>query len=153
MRDEDILYDWTPSSMVEVVLTDPDKFLMIKETLQRIGIASRKDKRLFQSCFILHKQGKYFIVHFKELFILDGKYSDVTVEDIERRNRIISLLQDWELLTVVELAKIERQSPTAFHRYFSLLISYRVFGNKFPIVFFTVRNNLDVCHWCLFGFG
>lgn len=97
----EIFYDWTIDSMLEVVLPDPDAFLKICETLTRIGIASKKEQKLYQSCHLLHKQGKYFIVQFKELFLLDGKYSDITNADIERRNTIAFLLQDWDLLTIV----------------------------------------------------
>ena len=86
-------YNWTPESMLEVVLPEPDNFLKVRETLTRIGISSRKDKILYQSCHILHKQGRYFIVHFKELFALDGKESNLTVGDIERRNTIATLLE------------------------------------------------------------
>lgn len=96
-----IYHDWTPESMLEITLPEPDNFLKIKETLTRIGIASRKEKKLYQSCHILHKQGRYFIVHFKELFALDGKESNITASDIERRNAIAMLLQDWELLKIV----------------------------------------------------
>lgn len=99
---EQIYYDWTPESMLEVILPEPDNFLKVRETLTRIGIASRKEKKLYQSCHILHKQGRYFIVHFKELFALDGKQSDISINDIERRNAIAQLLQDWELLKVVK---------------------------------------------------
>ena len=101
MNTEVIYYDWAPSSMLEVTLPTPDNFLKVKETLTRIGVASKKDRKLYQSAHILHKQGKYFIVHFKELFILDNKDSDITVNDIERRNAIAILLQDWGLLTIV----------------------------------------------------
>ena len=102
-----VYYDWTPDAMLEVDLIEPDNFLKVRETLTRIGIASRKDKKLFQSCHILHKQGKYFIVHFKELFALDGKESDISISDIERRNVIAVLLQDWGLLKVLDKAKAE----------------------------------------------
>ena len=101
MSVEMIYYDWTPESMLEVTLPEPDNFLKVRETLTRIGIASRKEQKLFQSCHILHKQGRYFIVHFKELFALDGKESNITSGDIERRNAIASLLADWELLKIV----------------------------------------------------
>ena len=101
MTIETIYYDWTPESMLEVILPEPDNFLKVRETLTRIGIASRKDKKLYQSCHILHKQGRYFIVHFKELFALDGKESNITASDIERRNAIAILLQDWDLLKIV----------------------------------------------------
>ena len=102
-----VYYDWTPDAMLEVDLILPDNFLKVRETLTRIGIASRKEKKLFQSCHILHKQGKYFIVHFKELFALDGKESDITMSDIERRNVIAELLQDWGLLKILDKSKAE----------------------------------------------
>jgi hypothetical protein len=102
-----VYYDWTPDAMLEVDLIEPDNFLKVRETLTRIGIASRKDKKLFQSCHILHKQGKYFIVHFKELFALDGKESDISMSDIERRNIIAELLQDWGLLKILDKSKAE----------------------------------------------
>ena len=91
---------WTPDQMVEIVLNEPDDFLKVRETLTRIGVASRKEKKLYQSCHILHKQGRYFIVHFKELFALDGKYANITQNDVQRRNRIIHLLADWGLIEV-----------------------------------------------------
>lgn len=94
-------YDWNPDLMLEVSLPEPDNFLKIKETLTRIGIASKKDKVLYQSCLLLHKRGKYFVVHFKELHALDGKYSSLTVGDVERRNAIAALLEEWELLKIV----------------------------------------------------
>jgi len=94
--------EWTPTSMLEVALNEPDDFLKIKETLTRIGVASRKDKKLFQSCHILHKQGRYFIVHFKELFLLDGKKSNFENNDLERRNTIATLLSDWGLVNFVK---------------------------------------------------
>ena len=90
---------WTPSNMLEIILNEPDDFLKVRETLTRIGVASRKDKKLFQSCHILHKQGRYFIVHFKELFLLDGKKSNLEDNDVERRNTIATLLSDWGLVT------------------------------------------------------
>lgn len=102
-----VYYDWTPDAMLEVDLIEPDNFLKVRETLTRIGIASRKDKKLFQSCHILHKQGRYFIVHFKELFALDGKESDISMSDIERRNVIAELLQDWGLLKILDKSKAE----------------------------------------------
>ena len=107
MTVEMIYYDWTPDSMLEVTLPEPDNFLKVRETLTRIGIASRKDKKLFQSCHILHKQGKYYIVHFKELFALDGKESNITANDVERRNTIAGLLQDWGLLKILDVAKAD----------------------------------------------
>jgi hypothetical protein len=93
--------DWSPELMVEVSLNEPDDFLKIRETLTRIGVASRKEKKLYQSCHILHKQGRYYIVHFKELFALDGKHANLTVNDVQRRNRITRLLVDWGLINVV----------------------------------------------------
>lgn len=101
MTVETVYYDWTPDSMLEVNLPEPDNFLKVKETLTRIGIASRKERKLYQSCHILHKQGKYYIVHFKELFALDGKESNLTNNDIERRNTVASLLEDWGLLKII----------------------------------------------------
>jgi hypothetical protein len=93
--------NWTPAEMLEVSLNEPDDFLKIRETLTRIGVASRKDQKLFQSCHILHKQGRYFIVHFKELFLLDGKPSNLIENDLERRNTIATLLADWGLVTII----------------------------------------------------
>jgi hypothetical protein len=97
--------EWTPEMMLEVKLNEPDDFLKVRETLSRIGVASRKDKILYQSCHILHKQGRYFIVHFKELFALDGKPTNITLNDVERRNTIASLLGDWELIEIVGVAE------------------------------------------------
>ena len=94
------LVEWTPASMLEVTLSEPDDFLKVRETLTRIGVASRKDKKLFQSCHILHKQGRYFIVHFKELFLLDGKKANLEESDIGRRNTIATLMGDWGLIEV-----------------------------------------------------
>ena len=110
MSVEMIHYDWSPESMLEFTLPEPDNFLKVRETLTRIGISSRTENKLFQSCHILHKQGKYFIVHFKELFALDGKESNIANNDIERRNTIAVLLQDWELLKIV---KPEQAEPKA----------------------------------------
>ena len=92
---------WHPEKMLEVQLKEPDDFLKVRETLTRIGVASRKDKKLFQSCHILHKQGRYFIVHFKELFLLDGKPSNLLENDIQRRNTISTLLADWGLISII----------------------------------------------------
>ena len=97
----EIEIQWRQSDMVEVVLSEPDDFLKVRETLTRIGVASRKEKKIYQSCHILHKQGKYYIVHFKELFALDGKHANLTVNDIQRRNRIIKLISDWGLVNVI----------------------------------------------------
>ena len=94
--------DWNATQMVEVRLKQPDDFLKVRETLTRIGVASRTENKLFQSCHILHKQGKYYIVHFKELFLLDGKHSDFSDNDSQRRNRITKLLTDWGLVEAVE---------------------------------------------------
>lgn len=102
-----VYFDWTPESMLEVFLPEPDNFLKIRETLTRIGIASRKNKTLYQSCHILHKQGRYFIVHFKELFALDGKESNISIEDVNRRNAIANLLQDWGLLKITNVQCVE----------------------------------------------
>ena len=102
---------WSPSMMVEINLREPDDFLKVRETLTRIGVASRKEKKLYQSCHILHKQGKYYIVHFKELFALDGKYANITFNDIQRRNRIIKLLVDWGLVDLVDENKIVDIAP------------------------------------------
>ena len=98
----EIEISWSPDMMVEVSLKQPDDFLKVRETLTRIGVASRKEKKLFQSCHILHKKGKYYIVHFKELFALDGKHANLTSNDVERRNRITKLLSDWGLVDIVE---------------------------------------------------
>tara|TARA_Y100001973_G_C5172542_1_gene319951 strand:+ start:395 stop:820 length:426 start_codon:yes stop_codon:yes gene_type:complete len=95
-------YQWSPDKMVEVLLSEPDDFLKVRETLTRIGVASRKEKKLYQSCHILHKQGKYYIVHFKELFALDGKRANLSINDVQRRNRIIQLLSDWGLITILK---------------------------------------------------
>jgi len=103
-------YEWAPSDMLEVTLAEPDDFLKVKETLTRIGIASKKDKKLYQSCHILHKQGRYFIVHFKELFLLDGKRSNLEESDVARRNTIAILLSDWGLVELV-LPAPELRSP------------------------------------------
>jgi uncharacterized DUF497 family protein len=110
MTVEMIYYDWTPESMLEVLLPEPDNFLKVRETLTRIGIASRKDKKLYQSCHILHKQGRYFIVHFKELFALDGKESNITANDVERRNTIAGLLQDWGLLKILHNERADQKA-------------------------------------------
>lgn len=110
MTVETVYYDWTPESMLEVTLPEPDNFLKVKETLTRIGIASRKEHKLYQSCHILHKQGRYFLVHFKELFALDGKESNLTTNDVERRNTVAVLLQDWGLLKILKASDAEPQA-------------------------------------------
>tara|TARA_B100000965_G_scaffold172160_1_gene143770 strand:- start:330 stop:767 length:438 start_codon:yes stop_codon:yes gene_type:complete len=104
-------YSWTPDKMVEVILSEPDDFLKVRETLTRIGVASRKEKKLYQSCHILHKQGKYYIVHFKELFALDGKRANLSVNDVQRRNRIVQLLSDWGLVGVLKSDSITDIAP------------------------------------------
>ena len=102
---------WSTDIMVEVSLRQPDDFLKVRETLTRIGVASRKEKKLFQSCHILHKKGKYYIVHFKELFALDGKHANITSNDVERRNRITKLLSDWGLIDIVQESKVGELAP------------------------------------------
>ncbi len=100
MEEENNVVSWNPATMLEISLAEPDDFLKVRETLTRIGVASRKDKKLFQSCHILHKQGRYFIVHFKELFMLDGKKANLEKSDLERRNSIATLLSDWGLIEI-----------------------------------------------------
>ena len=108
--EENRIVEWAPSSMLEVTLNEPDDFLKVRETLTRIGVASRKDKKLYQSCHILHKQGRYFIVHFKELFLLDGKKSNLEENDIARRNTIAQLMSDWGLISIDD-TKVEPLAP------------------------------------------
>lgn len=105
------LVDWSQDQMVQILLSEPDDFLKVRETLTRIGVASRKEKKLYQSCHILHKQGKYYIVHFKELFALDGKHANLTVNDVQRRNTITQLIADWGLITPVDPTKIQNVAP------------------------------------------
>jgi hypothetical protein len=102
---------WTTDSMIEVGLREPDDFLKVRETLTRIGVASRKEKKLYQSCHILHKQGKYYIVHFKELFALDGKKANLSLNDVQRRNRIVQLLGDWGLVSINSKESIADVAP------------------------------------------
>ena len=102
---------WSQDQMVEVTLNEPDDFLKVRETLTRIGVASRKEKKIYQSCHILHKQGRYFLVHFKELFALDGKHANLTSNDVQRRNRIAQLLADWGLVGIVDADKIQDIAP------------------------------------------
>ena len=104
---------WSPDQMIEIILNEPDDFLKVRETLTRIGVASRKEKKLYQSCHILHKQGRYYIVHFKELFALDGKQTNLSINDVQRRNRIVQLLVDWGLVDITpeSLVKIENVAP------------------------------------------
>ena len=116
---------WSPESMLEVSLKEPDDFLKVRETLTRIGVASRKDKKLFQSCHILHKQGRYFIVHFKELFALDGKHSNLSENDLQRRNTIAQLLADWGLISIVNSNIAENKAPLSQIK----VISFKDKGN------------------------
>ena len=102
---------WSQDKMIEVSLDEPDDFLKVRETLTRIGVASRKEKKLYQSCHILHKQGKYYIVHFKELFALDGKHANLTVNDVQRRNRIVKLIFDWGLVGIANEDAISDIAP------------------------------------------
>jgi len=110
-NENNIEVQWTPTSMLEITLNEPDDFLKIRETLTRIGVASRKDQKLYQSCHILHKQGRYFIVHFKELFLLDGKPSNLLLNDIQRRNTIATLLSDWGLVSFVDPEQAKDIAP------------------------------------------
>jgi hypothetical protein len=105
------IVNWSSGMMIEVILNEPDDFLKVRETLTRIGVASRKEKKIYQSCHILHKQGKYYIVHFKELFALDGKHANLTVNDVQRRNRIVQLLADWGLVGIVDATKVQDIAP------------------------------------------
>ena len=109
--EENNIIEWSPASMLEVTLNEPDDFLKVRETLTRIGVASRKENKLYQSCHILHKQGRYFIVHFKELFLLDGKKANLDETDIGRRNTIATLMSDWGLLTIEGRDKLEPIAP------------------------------------------
>ena len=102
---------WAQDQMIEVTLNEPDDFLKVRETLTRIGVASRKEKKIYQSCHILHKQGSYYIVHFKELFALDGKSANLSINDVQRRNRIITLLSDWGLITILRPEQIQDVAP------------------------------------------
>lgn len=105
------IQEWTPAMMLEVSLNEPDDFLKVRETLTRIGVASRKDSILYQSCHILHKQGRYFITHFKELFLLDGKPSNLMENDLQRRNTVATLLSDWGLITIVNSEQSKDKAP------------------------------------------
>ena len=102
---------WSQDQMVEVSLNEPDDFLKVRETLTRIGVASSKEKKIYQSCHILHKQGRYYIVHFKELFALDGKHANLTVNDVQRRNRIVNLISDWGIVTIVKPDSVTDVAP------------------------------------------
>ena len=116
---------WTKTDMVEVTLREPDDFLKVRETLTRIGVASRKEKKLYQSCHILHKKGQYFIVHFKELFALDGKRTNLSQNDVQRRNRIVQLLCDWGLVEVPNKVTINDTAPLSQIK----IISYKEKGD------------------------
>ena len=122
---EDRQVEWTPAMMLEVTLREPDDFLKVRETLTRIGVASRRENKLFQSCHILHKQGRYFIVHFKELFLLDGKPSNLMENDLGRRNTIVTLLSDWGLVEPVNPEQLQDTAPLRQIK----IISYRDKGN------------------------
>jgi len=111
VEENNSIIEWNPSNMLEVTLNEPDDFLKIRETLTRIGVASRKDNKLYQSCHILHKQGRYFIVHFKELFLLDGKKSNLEENDVARRNTIATLMSDWGLLTIENKEQLQPIAP------------------------------------------
>lgn len=108
---EEQVVEWTPADMLEITLNEPDDFLKVRETLTRVGVASRKDKKLYQSCHILHKQGRYFIVHFKELFMLDGKKANLEISDIQRRNTIATLMSDWGLIQIQQSDKASDCAP------------------------------------------
>ena len=127
--EENSIVEWNPSEMLEVFLNEPDDFLKVRETLTRIGVASRKDKKLYQSCHILHKQGRYFIVHFKELFLLDGKKSNLEVNDVARRNTIAQLMSDWGLLTVENKEKMKPLAPL----------------RQIKIISFKEKNEWELC--------
>ena len=129
---------WQPSDMVEVVLNEPDDFLKVRETLTRIGVASRKDRKLYQSCHILHKQGKYYIVHFKELFALDGKNTNLSLNDVQRRNRIAQLLSDWGLISIVDKSQIEDVAPSTRLKFSPIRI--RENGSSNPNTTLVERN-------------
>ena len=125
MSGMELEYLWSPEKMVEVLLSEPDDYLKVRETLTRIGVASRKEKKLYQSCHILHKQGKYYIVHFKELFALDGKKANLSMNDVQRRNRIIQLLSDWGLVTLKNAELVTDIAPLNQIK----VISYKDKGN------------------------
>ena len=127
--EENTAIEWTPEMMLEVNLNEPDDFLKVRETLTRIGVASRKDKKLFQSCHILHKQGRYFIVHFKELFLLDGKRSTLEESDIARRNTIATLMSDWGLISIEQPEEAQPLAPL----------------RQIKIIPFKERNEWDLC--------
>ena len=127
--EENNLIEWNPAKMLEITLNEPDDFLKVKETLTRIGVASRKDKKLFQSCHILHKQGRYFIVHFKELFLLDGKKSNLEENDIARRNTIATLMSDWGLVSIENRQSAQPVAPL----------------RQIKIIAFKDKDNWELC--------
>ena len=127
--EESKIIEWNPNNMLEVTLNEPDDFLKIRETLTRIGVASRKDNKLYQSCHILHKQGRYFIVHFKELFLLDGKKSNLEENDVSRRNTIATLMSDWGLLTVEKKDLLQPVAPL----------------RQIKIISFKDKNDWELC--------
>lgn len=129
MEEQEKRVEWTPAMMLEVRLNEPDDFLKVRETLTRIGVASRKDRKLYQSCHILHKQGRYFITHFKELFLLDGKPSNLLENDVERRNSIATLLSDWGLITIVNPDAASQVAPL----------------RQIKIIPFKDKNNWELC--------
>ena len=129
MTETETLVEWTPETMLEVTLNEPDDFLKVRETLTRIGVASRKDKKLYQSCHILHKQGRYFIVHFKELFLLDGKKANLEESDIARRNTIATLMSDWGLVTIENSDTVQPLSPL----------------RQIKIISFKEKNHWELC--------
>ena len=123
------LVEWNPSKMLEVTLNEPDDFLKVRETLTRIGVASRRDNKLYQSCHILHKQGRYFIVHFKELFLLDGKKSNLEENDIARRNTIATLMSDWGLVSIENRQSAQPVAPL----------------RQIKIIAFKDKDNWELC--------
>ena len=127
--EENKIIEWTPSLMLEVTLNEPDDFLKVRETLTRIGVASRKDNKLYQSCHILHKQGRYFIVHFKELFLLDGKKSNLEENDVARRNTIATLMSDWGLVSIDNKETVQPLAPL----------------RQIKIIPFKEKNNWELC--------
>ena len=127
--EETTIVEWSPATMLEVTLNEPDDFLKVRETLTRIGVASRKDKKLYQSCHILHKQGRYFIVHFKELFLLDGKKSNLEENDVARRNTVATLISDWGLIDIVNKDQMEMIAPL----------------RQIKIISFKEKNEWELC--------
>ena len=141
--EENNIVEWTPASMLEVTLNEPDDFLKVRETLTRIGVASRKDNKLYQSCHILHKQGRYFIVHFKELFLLDGKKSNLEENDIARRNTIAQLMSDWGLITIESQNNLQD-----WHRFVKLKlfrIKTKIIGICVLNIILAIKINSSLC--------